>query len=161
MKRLLRTINKQAEKVYLVDILDKNEAKINGYNTDYGNRAFAISILDGRVYKNSTHKDCVEEFLNDTSSDVELNYQEGFVTPEEQDDVDVPMGFASYINGIDGKDYIAIYPQSLYNMSMDDCINTLRKQYPSAIICEDNNDRYKVYYDDENEQYKEIYIETV
>jgi hypothetical protein len=52
------------------------------------------------------------------------------------------------------KDYIAIYPQTLFDMSMEEMINSLMKKYPSVTICVDENDRYF----DPGEK---AYIETV
>lgn len=152
MKRLI----KRAEKIYLKDILNPNDIETYGYNTDYGNRKFAISFINGNIYSGETHKDTVEEYLNsnDGNADDYLNRDEGFVTTEEQEDIDVPMAFASYISGIDNKDYIAIYPESLFNVDMNDFISVLKKKYPTAIICEDTNDRYMCQLDN-------IYLNTI
>jgi hypothetical protein len=148
---------KKASKIYLKDILDFNSIKIYGENTDYGNRDFAISYINGKLYDGETHKDTVTEYLNNKNQDPDeyLNYEEGFVTSDEQDNIDTPMGFASYVKGIDSKDYIAIYPDSLFNLSMDMFVSALQSKYSNAIICEDNNDRYN-HYDDGT-----IFIETI
>lgn len=148
---------KKASKIYLKDILDPNSIKIYGENTDYGNRDFAISYINGKLYDGETHKDTVTQYLNDKNQDPDeyLNYEEGFVTPDEQDNIDNPMGFASYVKGIDSKDYIAIYPDSLFNLSIDMFVSALKNKYSTAIICEDNSDRYRCY---ENGT---AYIETI
>jgi hypothetical protein len=140
MKRLI----KKANKILLKDILSPESIKAYGYNTDYGNREFAISYINGYIYDGETHKDTVEEYLNSNDGDADdyLNRDEGFVTNEEQQDIDIPMAFASYVKGIDNKDYIAIYPESLFDTDIDDFVSELKNKYPNAIICIDNNDRY-------------------
>ncbi len=151
MKRLIR----KASIVYLKDIIDENDLNTYGYCTDYGNRDKAIMYIDGEIYEDVTHKDALENYLNGNELDEDiLDSSEGFVTEQEQSDLDLPMGIASYIKGTDGNDYIAIYPDSLFNLDIDKFISDLRKEYHNAIICIDNNDRYDYC---EN---KDAYIET-
>lgn len=155
-KKVKRLV-KKAEKINLKDILDDESIEFYGLNTDYGNRSFAISYLDGQIYEGDVHKDIVEEFLNNNNMDADeyLNYSEGFVTNDEQDEIDIPMAFGSYIKGKDGKDYVAIYPGSLYYVGMNEIADIMRKKYPNAIICIDDNDRYM------QEEGKEVYIEKI
>lgn len=151
MKRLIR----RSEKVYLKDILNPNNANSYGYNTDYDNREKALIYIDGEIFENATHKDALEEYLENNKLDPDiLNNQEGYVTWEEQEDLNLPTGIASYIKGIDGKDYIAIYPDSMFNLDYDEFISVLKKKYPNAIICKDENDRYST-------QDNSTYIETI
>jgi len=139
MKRLLKISNK----VYLKDILYPNVIKTYGYNTDYGNRDFAVSYIDGELYEGDAHKDTVEEYLtaHDDDADSYLDFEQGFVTSEEQESIDIPMAFASHISGRDNKEYIAIYPETLFNVSMDKFILSLKNEYSNAILCIDNNER--------------------
>ena len=149
MKRLIR-----ANKIYLKDIIDPEKLNVNGYNTDYGNRKSAIMYIDGQIFEDVTHKDILEDYLNSNNLNEILDSSQGYVTTEEQYDLDLPMGIASYINGIDGNNYIVIYPDSLFNLDINDFKNKLQKEYQNAIICIDNNDRY----DSSNDA---AYIETI
>ena len=155
--KIKRLKNKIATNIYLKDIIFEDNLNWNGYNTDYGNRAFAISYINGKVFEGDVHKDTIEEYLHDNDYDPYdiLDYSEGFVTEDEQAEMNIPTAFASYIKGIDGNDYIAIYPDSLYNVGLDDVENALRSKYPNAILCLDHNDRYNET-DDSN-----IFIETI
>lgn len=153
IKRLKR---KASNKILLTDILSKDDIESNGYNTDYGNRSFAISYINGQIYEGDVHKDTVEEYLYDNNLNPEelIDYSSGFVTSDEQEDINLPMACASYIKGIDNNDYICIYPDSLYNVDLDKLKDILKIKYPSAIVCLDNNDRY----DEGNEN---AYIEII
>lgn len=156
----IRRLVKKSETINLKNILNDKDIEYYGLNTDYGNRSFAITYLDGRIYEGDTHKDTVEEYLDNNNMDAKeyLNYSEGFVTNEEQDDIDLPMGFASYIKGKDGKDYIAIYPDSIYYIGLNEFADILKKKYTNAIVCVDYNDRYEYDIDIDTE---ERYIETI
>lgn len=156
-KKVKRLKNKLAKKIYLKDIISEDNLDSYGYNTDYGNRTFAISYINGKLFEGDVHKDTIEEYLQNNNYDPNeiLNYSDGFVTENEQSEMDLPTAFASYIKGIDGNDYIAIYPGSLYNVGLDDVESSLKSKYPNAIICLDNNDRY-AYSDDPN-----VFIETI
>lgn len=153
----LKKIIKKSEKINLKDILSDENIEWYGLNTDYGNRDFAITYLDGKLYEGDVHKDTVEEYLNENNMDpdIYLNYSEGFVTNDEQDDIDLPMGFASYIKGKDGKDYVTIYPGSVYYIGTNEFAEILQKKYPNAIICVDDNDRYTQQND------VDVYIEKI
>lgn len=130
-------------KIYLKDILQSENIKKYGYNTDFNNRAFAISYIDGELFEGDTHKDTVSSYLEEHNMNLEyIDKTQGFVTKEELEDIDLSMAFASYIKGIDNKDYIAIYTETLFYVSMDILIMELEKKYPKAIICYDSNDRY-------------------
>jgi NDP-sugar pyrophosphorylase family protein len=151
MKRLIR----KAQQIYLKDILDPKNIDDYGYSTDYGNRDFAIIYIDGELFENETHKDALEEYLEKNKLDPDiLNKQEGYVTWEEQEDLNLPTGIASYIKGIDEKDYIVIYPDSMFNLDYSEFVSALQKKYSNAIICKDENNRYNAAYDD-------AYIETI
>lgn len=158
IQKVSRLKLKVAKIIYLKDILSEDDINSYGYNTDYGNRSFAISYINGQLFEGNVHKDTIEEYLENNNLDPKelLNYSEGFVTEDEQEDIDIPTAFASYINGIDGNHYIAIYPDSLYNVGLDDVENSLKQKYPNAIICLDNNDRYAA-----SEEETENYIETI
>lgn len=149
-------LKKIAQRIYLTDILSEDSIDIYGVNTDYGNRDLAIAYIDGEIFEGDVHKDIVSDYINNNDLDVELNFEEGFVTEDEQDDLGERTAFASLINGKDGNVYIAIYPDSVFFVSMDEVVSALKSKYPGAIICVDNNDRYS-HYDAEDE----IYIESI
>lgn len=134
MKKLI----KKCEKIYIKDILTKEQIDMFGINTDYGNRDLAISYINGELYEGDTHKDTLQEYLNNNKMNVELDHSEGFVQYYEQEDVNLPMGFASLINGTDGKTYIAIYNETLFNITLNDFVNVLKIKYPKAILCTDD-----------------------
>ena len=155
--QVAKKIIKKANKINLKDILKPEDIEFYGLNTDYGNRDFAIAYINGELLEGQVHKDLVEEYINNYGMDEDIiDHGEGYVTEEELDDLDLPCGFASYIKGIDGNDYIAIYPGTMYGYDMYDFKDELSKKYPNAIICADDNDRYEYY--DEN---SDIYIETI
>lgn len=146
------------EKVYLNDILSPENIEAYGLNTDYGNRDFAIAFIENKIYTGDTHKDLVDEYINSNDKELSeyIDHSEGYVTHEEQDNLDLAMGFASYIKGIDGNDYIAVYPDSTYIIGVNEFCQYLKEEFPNAIICLDNNDRYR-YYDDT----EMVYIEKI
>lgn len=151
----MKRLKKLSEKIYLKEILNPQEAETYGWNTDYGMRDFAISYIDGQLFEGDVHKDMLEHFIqnNDLNEDI-IDYGEGFVTEQEQEDLDLPCAFASYIKGMDGQDYIAIYEQTVYGLDIYDFKDILKNKYPNAIICIDQN-RYG------NTDYENPYLETL
>lgn len=128
---------------------------VTNFNTDYDNREFAISYINGKIYDGDVHKDTIEQYLSDRNLDIDvINNSEGFVTEKEQEGFNLPMAFASYVRGRDGNDYIAIYPQSLFNITIEQFISAISQKYPNAIICVDDNDRYTC-------QSEDAYIKTI
>lgn len=151
------TKDTETTKIYLRDIINPDNIEKNGYNTDYGNRKSAISYIDGGLFEGETHKDTVVSYLEECNMDTEcIDHTQGSVTIEEQEDIELSMAFGSFIQGTDNNDYVVIYPNSLFYVSMDILIMELKNKYPKAIICYDNNDRY----DFEN-QCNETYLEVV
>ena len=144
-------------KIYLKDIIHQEHIERNGYTTDYGNRKSAISYIDGGLFEGETHQDTVVSYLEEHNMDTGcIDKTHGFISEEEQEDMELSMAFASFIEGSDNKNYIAIYPNSLFYVSMDTLIMELKEKYPKVILCYDHNDRY-----DYNHQYDETYLEVV
>jgi hypothetical protein len=148
MKRLI----KKSEKIYLKDIIDSNQLESNGYNTDYENRESALTYINGEIYEDEVHSDAVQRYYDE--QEIDKYVPGGFVDQSIQKDINLPCGFASLIIGEDSKTYIVIYPQTLYNLDLNTFKSALLKQYPNALICKDENDRYIEHDDD-------IYIETI
>lgn len=148
-----KRLKKLCEKIYLKDILSPKGIEYYGENTDYGNRDFAIAYIDGNIYEGDVHKDIIDKYIQDNDLDVELNHSEGFVQDYEQEELGESTAFASYIKGIDGNNYIAIYPDSVFGVNINDFIKKLESKYNNVIICYDNNNRY--------DNINGAYIETI
>lgn len=128
------------KKIYLNDILDDKTTKIYGLNTDFGNRDCAITCINGNILKGSCHKDTLEEYLE--NPDEYLDYSEGFVTKEEQEDINQKMFFASEITSKDKvSKYIVLYPSSVFIYDIDEVLDILSNNFKNYIICIDDNDR--------------------
>lgn len=156
--KIASLIKKSNNKINLKDILKPENIDSYGLNTDYGNRDFAIAYIEDKLYVGDTHKDIVYDYLNTNNKELTkyVDFSEGYVTGDEQDNIDLAMGFASYIHGIDNNDYIAVYPDSTYIIGVNEFCDYLKKEYPNAIICIDNNERH-MYSPDE----LDVYIEKI
>ena len=127
-------------RIYLRDILKEETTNIYGYNTDYGNRDYAVTCIKGNILKGNCHKDTLEEYLE--SPDEYLDYSEGFVTEQEQEDINERMFFASVLTHKDeNSKYIVVYESSIFKYDIDEVISILSKNFKDHIVCIDNTDR--------------------
>lgn len=115
MKRLIR----HSENIFLKDIM--NPINNNQYSTDFDGRDFALVMYDDLIFSGDTHSNIINQQMSD------LNLNEGYYC----------MG--SYIKGIDGNDYIALYPHTCTNIDINTAAEIFKEYYPNAIICEDRS----------------------
>ena len=137
---------KFANKIKLIDILDPDNVEDYGVNTDYGNRKSAIVYLNGQVVEGEIHREILEKMTEN------IKGNSGFVENNELAEIDLPIALASKIDGIDGKEYISIYTDSITKTTLNEVKDAIKIKFPKAIICKED-DRY---YSDENS-----YIEVV
>lgn len=121
--------------IKLEDILLPERVEKYGVNTDYSNREFAICYIGEDLLEEATHKDCLAQYLlkNDLCYGI-IDASCGSVTEEEMDEVDEVFGFASYLKGADGQDYVVIYEDTLYALSLETMISVVKEKYPAACI---------------------------
>lgn len=120
--------------------------KVKALNTELyhhdGTRDSAITYINGYIYENSNHSQCIAQYLNE-HEDENFDIDDCYKRKEFMDDMgNEQLGFAHK------KEFdIFIEPFSLQNIDIQSVANEIKKVYPDCKIYEDapySNNHYEL-----------------
>lgn len=142
-------------KLYKVASLKKSKIlDLRGKMNKISARDYAIAIINGEIYTGDTHGECVTKYLNDI----------GIEDIEFYDRIDLReiLGYnfysqfaAAHLEG----NKIYLDNQSLENITTEQCVKLLEKEYPEFEICDyDTMQKLGIYLDKNNRDSAILYV---